>query len=48
MNRAIRQWVLDETQAEELLARRLDEVASGTTSPYEVAAEVLQRVRNGK
>ena len=48
VNRAIRQWVLDETQAEELLARRLDEVASGTTSPYEVAAEVLQRVRNGK
>jgi len=48
VNRAIRQWVLDETQAEELLARRLDEVTSGTTSPYEVAAEVLQRVRNGK
>src|SRR5437016_6862096 len=48
VNRAIRQWVLDETQAEELLARRLDEVAAGTTSPYEVAAEVLQRVRNGK
>ena len=48
VNRAIRQWVLDETQAEELLARRLDDVASGTTSPYEVAAEVLQRVRNGK
>jgi LAO/AO transport system kinase len=48
VNRAIRQWVLDETQAEELLARRLDEVAAGSTSPYEVAAEVLQRVRNGK
>ena len=48
VNRAIRQWVLDETQAEELLARRLDDVAAGTTSPYEVAAEVLQRVRNGK
>jgi len=48
VNRTIRQWVLDETQAEELLARRLDEVASGTTSPYEVAAEVLQRMRNGK
>ncbi len=48
VNRAIRQWVLDETQAEELLARRIDEVAAGTTSPYEVAAEVLQRLRNGK
>jgi len=48
VNRAIRQWVLDETQAEELLARHLDDVAAGTTSPYEVAAEVLKRVRNGK
>ncbi len=48
VNRAIRQWVLDETQAEELVARRLDAVAAGTTSPYEVAAEVLKRVRNGK
>ncbi len=48
VNRAIRQWVLDETEAEELLARRIDEVAAGTTSPYEVAAEVLQRLRNGK
>src|SRR5438874_10688150 len=48
VNRTIRQWVLDETQAEELLAQRLDEVATGTTSPYEVAAEVLQRMRNGK
>ncbi len=48
VNRAIRQWVLDETQAEELLARRIDEVAAGTTSPYEVAAEVLKRLRNGK
>ena len=48
VNRAIRQWVLDETEAEELLARRLDEVAAGTTSPYEVAAEVLKRLRNGK
>jgi len=48
VNRAIRQWVLDETEAEELLARRLDEVAAGTTSPYEVAAEILKRLRNGK
>jgi LAO/AO transport system kinase len=47
VNRAIRQWVLDETDAEALLARRLDDVAAGTTSPYEVAAEVLKKVRNG-
>ena len=48
LNRAIRQWVWDETQAEELLAQRLDDVAAGTRSPYDVAAEVLERVRNGK
>ena len=48
LNRAIRQWVLDETEAEDLLARRLDDVAAGTRSPYDVAAEVLNKVRNGK
>jgi LAO/AO transport system kinase len=48
VNRAIRQWVWDETDAEALLARRLDDVSAGTRSPYDVAAEVLQQVRNGK
>lgn len=45
VNRAIRQWVWDETRAEELLARRLDEVAAGGRSPYDVAAEILDQVR---
>jgi LAO/AO transport system kinase len=48
VNRAIRQWVWDKTRAEELVAQRLDDVAAGTRSPYEVAAEVLDQVRNGK
>jgi len=48
VNRAIRQWVWDETKAEDVVAKRLDEVAAGTRSPYDVAAEVLQQVRNGK
>jgi len=48
VNRAIRQWVWDETRAEDLVNKRLDEVAAGTRSPYDVAAEVLQQVRNGK
>jgi LAO/AO transport system kinase len=47
VNRAIRQWVWDETQAEALLSQRLDDVAAGTRSPYDVAAEVLEQVRNG-
>jgi LAO/AO transport system kinase len=46
VNRAIRQWVWDETRAEDLLARRLDDVAAGTRSPYDVAAEVLEQVKN--
>ena len=48
VNRAIRQWVWDETRAEELVAQRIDDVAAGTRSPYDVAAEVLDQVRNGK
>lgn len=47
VNRAIRQWVWDETRAEELVAQRIDDVAAGTRSPYDVAAEVLEQVRNG-
>jgi LAO/AO transport system kinase len=48
VNRAIRQWVWDETHAEDLVSKRLDDVAAGTRSPYDVAAEVLQQMRNGK
>ena len=48
VNRAIRQWVWDETEANDLVAQRLDDVAAGTRSPYDVAAEVLQQIRNGK
>ena len=48
VNRAIRQWVWDETRADELVAQRLDDVAAGTRSPYDVAAEVLDQVRNDK
>lgn len=48
VNRAICQWVWDQTEAEDLLARRLDDVAAGKRTPYDVAAEVLAQVRNGK
>jgi LAO/AO transport system kinase len=47
VNRAVRQWVWDETRAEELLAQRLGEVTEGTRSPYEVAEEILDQVRAG-
>lgn len=45
VNRAIRQWVWDQTGAEELVTRRLDAVATGAKSPYDVAAEVLAQVK---
>jgi LAO/AO transport system kinase len=45
VNRAVRQWVWDETRAEELLAERLDAVTEGTRSPYDVAEEILDQVR---
>ena len=45
VNRAVRQWVWDETRAEELLAQRLTDVTDGTRSPYEVAEEILDQLR---
>ena len=47
VERAVRQWVWDETAASELLAQRLDDVAQGRRSPYEVAAEILEQIRTG-
>ncbi|HEY3278886.1 MAG TPA: methylmalonyl Co-A mutase-associated GTPase MeaB [Gemmatimonadales bacterium] len=47
VDRAIQQWVRNETRAEELVARRLPEVIDGGRSPYEVAAEVLEQLRSG-
>ena len=45
VNRAVRQWVWDETRAEELLAQRLADVTGGARSPYDVAEEILDQVR---
>jgi LAO/AO transport system kinase len=47
VNRAVRQWIWDETRAEELLAQRLGEVTGGARSPYDVAEEILDQVRAG-
>ncbi|MGH7700764.1 MAG: methylmalonyl Co-A mutase-associated GTPase MeaB [Gemmatimonadales bacterium] len=47
VNRALRQWLWEETRAEELLAERLDAVAGGRRSPYDVAAEIVDQVRTG-
>ncbi|MGH7507974.1 MAG: methylmalonyl Co-A mutase-associated GTPase MeaB [Gemmatimonadales bacterium] len=47
VDRATRRWVWDETRAEQLIAERLDEVVEGRLSPYELAAEVLDGLKQG-
>jgi LAO/AO transport system kinase len=47
VDRATRKWVWDETRAEQLIAERLDEVVEGKLSPYELAAEVLDGLKQG-
>jgi LAO/AO transport system kinase len=47
VDRATQRWVWDETRAEALIAERLDEVVQGRLSPYDVAAEVLEGLKQG-
>jgi GTPase len=46
LDRAVRQWISQSTQAEELLARRLDDVVEGRKSPYDVVTEILDQVKD--
>lgn len=47
VDRATRQWVWQETAAEQLIRDRLDDLAQGRVSPYEVANEVLDALKQG-
>ena len=47
LERGMRQWIAATAQAEELLARRLDDLLDGRRSPYEVAAEILDQMKTG-
>jgi LAO/AO transport system kinase len=47
VDRAARRWVWEETRANERIEQRLDDLASRAASPYEVAAEVLQSLKQG-
>ncbi|HEY9504598.1 MAG TPA: hypothetical protein VIQ27_01390, partial [Gemmatimonadales bacterium] len=47
VERAARRWMWRETQAEQLISERLDQVVEGTLSPYEVASEVLDGLKQG-
>ena len=48
VDRATRRWIWEETRAEQLIAERLDEVVDGRLSPYDVAAEVLDGLKQGE
>ena len=47
VERAVQHWVWDATRADELVAERLDDVAAGRQSPYDVAAEILRSLPQG-
>ena len=47
VERATRHWVWQETGADQVIRDRIDEITAGRLSPYEVAAEVLDGLRQG-
>jgi LAO/AO transport system kinase len=47
VDRAARRWMWDESHAERLITARLDEVVDGRLSPYDVATEVLDGLKQG-
>jgi LAO/AO transport system kinase len=47
VDRATRRWIWQETRAEQLIDQRLDQVVAGELSPYDVATEVLEGLKQG-
>lgn len=47
VERALRRWAWEEMGVEELVAARLDDVAAGRRSPYEVAADIMSHLKTG-
>jgi LAO/AO transport system kinase len=48
VERATRRWLWDETRAEQHITDRLDEVAQGSLSPYQLANEVVEDLKQGE
>jgi LAO/AO transport system kinase len=48
VDRATRRWVWEEARADRRIAGRLDDIVAGRISPYEVAAEVLDGLKQGE
>jgi LAO/AO transport system kinase len=47
VNRAARQWIWQETAADQMIADRVDDLVTGRSSPYDVAAEILESLKQG-
>lgn len=47
VDRAMRRWVWEEARADEQIAARIDQVVDGRMSPYELAGEVVQSLKEG-
>ena len=48
VDRAAKKWLWEETRAEQMIAERLDDVVDGRLSPYHLAAEVLDGLKQGE
>jgi LAO/AO transport system kinase len=48
VDRATRRWLWEETSADRLVRERMDELADGRLSPYELAAEILDGLRQSE
>ena len=48
VDRATRRWVWEEARADQRIAERLEDISAGRVSPYEVAAEVLDGLKQGE
>jgi LAO/AO transport system kinase len=48
VERATRRWLWEETRAEQLIKDRLDDVVGGRLSPYELATEVVEELKEGE
>ena len=47
VERTLRRWAWDEMGVQELVTARLDDVAAGRRSPYDVAADVMSHLKTG-
>jgi LAO/AO transport system kinase len=47
VDRAMRQWVWQQTRAEVMIRERLDDVAAGRQSPYDLASEIVSAFKEG-